>query len=302
MITYNGIEWDYENLEGIDYSSETLLEPYGTWFYLITEAVNSEKEIIPLSLSDGGESSSIYTQKDKVIKVKDYYSKLFDSKEIENTFTVSDDSRYDVSYINDENLSVSESYVKKITKRFKESKIYFLDETEYKYKHEEDTDWTTVEQIDYGGATSLFDFEAKDGVWNEDQFKEWCIDSCPVNYNRVRPFYPGEYEYTNAYVGFKLTISPTKGRFGVANNVVYIDVEDTVEKGTAEALGGGLTEVTFSKRFYTTPHIMTSLLYSGENAYIVVSDVSRDGFKFGLKSATSGQYIAGEIDWLADGY
>ena len=302
MITYTGIEWDYNNLEGIGYNSETLLEPYKTWLYLITGALNVEQETINLGLSDGSESASIYNQKDKTLKFKDYYSNLVGRREVDSTLTISDNDLSKVNRKSEDDFSITDSQTNVVKRRTQEGKMYFLDETRYKYKLDDAEDWTTVEQIDYSGATSLFDFEANTDVWSESDFADWCENNCPVNYNPVRPFLPGEYEYTDAYVGFKLTISPSNGRFGVANNTVYIDVEDTVEKGTSQASAGSLTEVTFSKRFYTTPHIMTSLLYSGENCYIVVDDVSRDGFKFGLKSASSGQYIAGEIDWLADGY
>ena len=60
MITFDGIEWDYNNLQGIGYDSETLLEPYATWFYQITSALNFESETINLGLTDDDKYASIY--------------------------------------------------------------------------------------------------------------------------------------------------------------------------------------------------------------------------------------------------
>lgn len=300
MIVYSGIEWDYNTLEGIAYDSDTLLEPYSTWFVQITGAVSSEKETFNL-IGDTEAYYSIYSQKENLIKLKDYYSKNVGYKD-SDTFTVSDGYLHSIKKISEENLSITESDIRKLSRKNKESKFYMLDNALYKYKAEGDEDWTVVELFEYSGSTTLYDLEINNSAWSEDDFDKWCSDNCPINYSGLRPLIPGEYEYTNAYVGFRLSLSPTVGRFGVAHSTLYVDVEDTVEKGTVETQGGSLVQVNFSKRFYTTPQIMTSLNYTLESAYIDVQNVSRDGFEFGIKSTTTGNYVQGSINWLADGY
>lgn len=300
MIIFSGIEWDYNNLEGIGYDSETLLEPYVSWLLQITGALNYEKETVNISLTDGENYSSIYQTKDNIIKLKDYSKRLI-TRSVSDGLSLTDDYKRKVKRHDSENITLTDTSIRKPMRKSKEGAVYILDEAVSRYTRTGEQE-VVIDQVELSGSACLFDFEAKDNVWSESDFNSWCDDNCPVNYNELRPFIPGEYEYTNAYVGFRLSIAPTSGRYGVAHSTVYADVEDTVEKGTTEALGGALTEVSFSKRFYTSPHIMTSLNYSQEQCYIEVSQVSRDGFKFGIKSIVSGNYLPGEINWLADGY
>ena len=296
-ITYSGIEWDYNNLSGISYDSETLLEPYGTWFYLITAAVNKETE--NLGLIDAETYKGAVNKKESVIKINDYGRRTV-KYIIGDSFTISDSSKRKVVRESNDDISISDDDIRKVTRRNKDETFYLLDEA--RYIQDVSGVISVVEQAELSGSIPLFDFELNNSYWNQTEFNEWCDDNTPVNYNPIRPFIPGEYEYTNAYVGFKLQIPVFEGRYGVATSTVYVDVEDTVEKGTTEATVGALKRVEFSKRFYTSPHIMTSLNYSTENCYIEVPTVTKEYFEFGLKSIDNGQYLAGEINWLADGY
>ena len=47
---------------------------------------------------------------------------------------------------------------------------------------------------------------------------------------------------------------------------------------------------------------MASILYAEEAAIADVREISKESFKVGLKSLASGEYVNGEINWLADGY
>ena len=306
-IVYGGIEWDYNNLDGIGYDSETLLEPYGKWFYLITNAVNYEKEIIDFGVSDSIEYDLIHRQKDNIITLSDNSLRLI-KRYVEDSFGFSDGNNRGSIKKETETIDFTENLLRKFNKSTKEDIAYLLDECRYIQYDETTGTSNTVEQKELSGAISIFDVELKDGKWTDADFEDWCENNCPVNYNPLRPFIPGEYEYKNAYAGFILSMPPTNGRFGVANSTVYIDVEDTVEKGNAEittaeiSIGNTTKKVYFTKRFYTSPHIMTSLLYATENSYVEVKEVSPEYFEFGFKSTSSGDYVAGEISWLADGY
>lgn len=413
-ITYYGIEWDYNNLANIGYSSATLDEPYATWLYEksravgnesdsfevgynskessvdridfenlsvidanINSPVNSFKESIFIDLSDShsgrvisdgeedvftlssewdrelrrdnSERLSIEDNYDKLVKLSfndnlslfDSYSEgvISDGKEgivtlfsdgkgvfnrinREKLLKFTDSNKIKTNSLLVENLGVSDSYaegvisrkkeilnlnirddsnVVHITNPYKESPFYIIDEGRF-VATDEYGEQTIGEQIELGGSISLFDFEISSTPLTQSNFETWVADNSPINYNELRPFIPGEYEYKDAYAGFKLSIPPTEGRFGVYGSTVYIDVEDTVEKGFAEATSGGLTRVEFSKRFYTSPHIISSLVYTTENCYIEIPTVTKEYFEFGLKSITSGLYLNGEISWLADGY
>lgn len=319
MIIFSGIEWDYNNLEGIGYDSETLSKPYTTWFFQITDALNYEQESINLGLSDEDAYSSLYKSKDNVIKLKDYSTRIV-TKIIGDQFAISDGYARKVGHHNLENITLSDKRISELHGFVSEPTMYFLDEARCIYQKTGETP-VTIDQVELSGSACLFDFEAKDGVWSKKDFDGWCDDSCPVNYNQLRPFIPGEYEYTDAYVGFRLTIPPTSGRFGVAHSTVYVDVEDTVGKGTVEhsynsqtsqweikggTIANGVATVELSKRFYTYPHIMTSLNFAQENCFIEVIEISREYFKFKIKSIASGSYVtdtvAWSINWLADGY
>ena len=358
-ITYYGIEWDYNNLANIGYSSATLDEPYATWLYQITSATEKDKETsfnvfctnqeklvnrvrsenisfgedkndsakridadsIELSLSDSQYVNVLSNKKEdyltlssdkgidigrydieRLIKFDDLSRIKVTNPYAENLISISDSYNQESISHYKENITINDDYnVTHISLFGKESPFYLIDEGKF-IATDEYGEQTIGEQIELGGSISLFDFEISSNPLTQSNFDTWIADNSPINYNELRPFIPGEYEYKDAYVGFKLSIPPTEGRFGVYGSTVYIDVEDTVEKGFAEATSGGLTRVEFSKRFYTSPHIISSLVYTTENCYIEIPTVTKEYFEFGLKSITSGLYLNGEISWLADGY
>ena len=324
MIIFSGIEWDYDNLAGIGYNSDTLLEPYDSWFYQITGALNYENELISLGLTDESATSSIYQSKEPIIRVSDYSQRIINRVDAEE-LSLSDEGSRKIVRRSEEDIDLSDKRVAHLNNAFKEPIFYFLDEATSIYQRWESGSpvgpQITVNQVELSGSACLFDFELNDNAWSQNDFTSWCEDNCPVNYNELRPFIPGEYEYKDAYVGFKLTIPSMGGRFGVAHSTVYVDVEDVVAKGSCEhtwdsdnsqwstygcEITGDEATVTFSKRFYTIPHVVTSLNFSQENCFIEVTARSREYFKFKIKSISSGNYvtstIAWSINWLADGY
>ena len=279
MLIWSGVEWTYDNLNGIGYDSERMLYPYETWYYE-RQAIMKESESFAF---DDWESKVVEKKvKDLGIKVRDFYEKSVDKIVSESFITISDSYSRIVDKLCNEEIIVSEVPLRYIDKRVVESKFFLFDNDEKQ------------------GDTVLFDFEA--GDYGDFDFDDWVANNCPVNYEEVRPFIPGEYEYQDAYVGFRLTIPPLNGRFSVVDSTVYVDVEDTVEKGKSEVKAGELSEIKFSKRFYTAPQIMASILYAEEAAIADVREISKESFKVGLKSLASGEYVNGEINWLADGY
>lgn len=307
-------EWTYDNLGTEGYNSSSMLEPYDTW--LLNEAVSTESENFGVSEGEQGRSADrnpeenfvfadsydrIVAQQhsELIIKFNEISSRHLDRTNNEQMPGFTDESTLrKVDRIDIINILFSEDDTRSFVRTTVDDKFFLWDDAVFTATNVETGEVAEGEQIEKGGSINLFDFE----ISPETDFDTWVSNNCPVNYGEVRPFIPGEYEYTDAYVGFTLAIPPTDGRFGVAGSTVWIDVEDTVEKGTAETKGGKLERVNFSKRFYTPPHIMTSLNYAAENCYIEVKNVTRDYFEFGLKSIASGEYLNGEINWLADGY
>lgn len=149
----------------------------------------------------------------------------------------------------------------------------------------------------------IYDIEFDNTPLSQNDFVNYYSKTTPLNYSTLQPLIPGEYEYQNAIVGVQMDIPPTQGRFGIIGSKLHIDVEDTVEKGTAILTSSGPTTVRLNKKFYTIPHVLTSLVESEGVGVIEVSEVGKDYFTIGLKSLTNpNEYVSGSVDWLVDGY
>ena len=149
----------------------------------------------------------------------------------------------------------------------------------------------------------IYDIEFDNTPLNEANFSEYYTKTTPLNYSTLQPLIPGEYEYQNAIVGVQMRIPPTQGRFGIIGSKLHVDVEDTVEKGNVVLTSAGPTTVRLNKKFYTVPHVLTSLVDSEGVGVIEVSEVGKDYFTIGLKSLTNpSEYVNGSVDWLVDGY
>lgn len=153
-------------------------------------------------------------------------------------------------------------------------------------------------------GVTLFDLELDRSALDEDDWRRYANNKSPLNYSELRPLIPGEYEYQNAIVGVQMSIPPTEGRFGIDGSILHIDVPDVVEKGTVNVTSSGPSTVLLAKRFYNIPKILSSLVSANDGtAAIEITEISREGFKIGLKSLTNpGIYVNGTIDWLAEGY
>ena len=155
--------------------------------------------------------------------------------------------------------------------------------------------------------TVLYDLEIDNGEVLDSDKTEYFNSGTPLNYSDIRPLYAGEYEYKNAIVGIQLSITPSEGRFGIIGSTLNIDIEDTVAKGQVTVGTNGSTLVKFAecnppKHFYTIPQVLTSLVEASEPCSIEITEITRLSFKVALKSNSSGLYVDGTINWLADGY
>lgn len=207
----------------------------------------------------------IYKKYEEKFEFKDLYSRL-------------------LNVVHEEDIKISDYYLRNLQKFNKETFSAF-DEDERKPN------------------AVIYDIEFDNTVLGENDFVEYYTKQTPLNYSTLQPLIPGEYEYKNAIVGVQMRIPPTQGRFGIIGSKLHIDVEDTVEKGTVVLSAGGPTTVRLSKKFYTIPHVLTSLVDSEGVGVIEVSEVAKDYFVIGLKSLTNpNEYVSGSVDWLVDGF
>lgn len=272
-------------------------------------------------------------KKNEPIKVSDKYLRIVD-KITREAFFLKDRNKRDIDIENKDNfkiievkfdkdvdikknesIKVNEKSLRDFDRDTKLDKFSVGDPLYYdEYENEDGEIIENNRQDNVVSDLTLFDFEIisrpllskpnTNTEESEDNFEDYVKENAPLGYSELRPFYPGEYEYKDAVVGFTLSISPTNGRFGVIGSKVYADVEDVVEKGTTEVNGDGLTEIVFTKRFYTIPHIQAVVVWAQGNiaTNVEVREITRTGFKVGIRSLETTQLVSGEISWLADGY
>ena len=145
------------------------------------------------------------------------------------------------------------------------------------------------------------------GGMTADEFQQ--LVNQPIGYERFIPYIVGEYEYQKALV--RLAVTP--GSFGVEpavyNVVVHVDIDDTVDRGTAILTDTSApTMVHFSKHYYTKPEV-TVTLHGGNTSDGVITpnvveiDKDADGYYFKVELLKQdGTRAAGSITWQSVGY
>ena len=145
------------------------------------------------------------------------------------------------------------------------------------------------------------------GGMTADEFQQ--LVNQPTGYERFIPYIVGEYEYQKALV--RLAVTP--GSFGaepaVYNVVVHVDIDDTVDRGTAVITDTSApTTVHFSKHYYTKPEV-TVTLHGGNTSDGVITpnvveiDKDADGYYFKVELLKQdGTRAAGSITWQSVGY
>ena len=145
------------------------------------------------------------------------------------------------------------------------------------------------------------------GGMTADEFQQ--LVNHPTGYERFIPYIVGEYEYQKALV--RLAVTP--GSFGaepaVYNVVVHVDIDDTVDRGTAVITDTSTaTMVRFSKHYYTKPEV-TVTLRGGNTAdgtiMPSVAEISKDkdGYYFMVELLKAdGTRAKGTVTWQSVGY
>lgn len=131
----------------------------------------------------------------------------------------------------------------------------------------------------------------------------------PTGYERFIPYIVGEYEYQKALVRLAVTPGSLGAEPAVYNVVVHVDIDDTVDRGTAVITDtSAATTVRFSKHYYTKPEV-TVTLRGGSTADGVITpnvteiDKDDDGYYFKVELLKSdGTRAKGTITWQSVGY
>ena len=127
----------------------------------------------------------------------------------------------------------------------------------------------------------------------------------PIGYETFIPYVVGEYEYQKALV--RIGVFP--GSFGaepaVYNVIVHVDIDDTVDRGTAVITDtSAATTVRFSKHYYTKPEVTVTLRGGSTSDGAILPNVAaidKDSFQVELLKS-DGTRAKGTVTWQAVGY
>lgn len=145
------------------------------------------------------------------------------------------------------------------------------------------------------------------GGMTADEFQQ--LVNQPTGYERFVPYIVGEYEYQKALVRLAVTPGSLGAEPAVYNVVVHVDIDDTVDRGTAVITDtSAATMVRFAKHYYTKPEV-TVTLRGGSTADGVITpnvteiDKDDDGYYFKVELLKSdGTRAKGTITWQSVGY
>ena len=145
------------------------------------------------------------------------------------------------------------------------------------------------------------------GGMTADEFQQ--LVNQPTGYERFIPYIVGEYEYQKALVRLAVMPGSLGAEPAVYNVVVHVDIDDTVDRGTAVITDtSAATMVRFSKHYYTKPEV-TVTLRGGSTADGTilpnVAEISRDkdGYYFTVELLKAdGTRAKGTVTWQSVGY
>lgn len=145
------------------------------------------------------------------------------------------------------------------------------------------------------------------GGMTADEFQQ--LVNQPTSYERFIPYIVGEYEYQKALVRLAVMPGSLGAEPAVYNVVVHVDIDDTVDRGTAVITDTSTaTMVRFSKHYYTKPEV-TVTLRGGNTAdgtiMPSVAEISKDkdGYYFMVELLKAdGTRAKGTVTWQSVGY
>ena len=131
----------------------------------------------------------------------------------------------------------------------------------------------------------------------------------PTGYERFIPYIVGEYEYQKALVRLAVTPGSLGAEPAVYNVVVHVDIDDTVDRGTAAITDtSAATMVRFAKHYYTKPEVTVTLRGGNTADGTILPNVAeiskdKDGYYFMVELLKAdGTRAKGTVTWQSVGY
>ena len=131
----------------------------------------------------------------------------------------------------------------------------------------------------------------------------------PTGYERFIPYIVGEYEYQKALVRLAVTTGSLGAEPAVYNVVVHVDIDDTVDRGTAVITDtSAATMVRFAKHYYTKPEVTVTLRGGNTADGTILPNVAeiskdKDGYYFMVELLKAdGTRAKGTVTWQSVGY
>ena len=145
------------------------------------------------------------------------------------------------------------------------------------------------------------------GGMTADEFQQ--LVNQPTGYERFIPYIVGEYEYQKALVRLAVTPGSLGAEPAVYNVVVHVDIDDTVDRGTAVITDtSAATMVRFAKHYYTKPEVTVTLRGGNTADGTIMPNVAeiskdKDGYYFMVELLKAdGTRAKGTVTWQSVGY
>ena len=145
------------------------------------------------------------------------------------------------------------------------------------------------------------------GGMTADEFQQ--LVNQPTGYERFIPYIVGEYEYQKALVRLAVTPGSLGAEPAVYNVVVHVDIDDTVDRGTAVITDtSAATMVRFAKHYYTKPEVTVTLRGGNTADGTILPNVAeiskdKDGYYFMVELLKAdGTRAEGTVTWQSVGY
>ena len=145
------------------------------------------------------------------------------------------------------------------------------------------------------------------GGMTADEFQQ--LVNQPTGYERFIPYIVGEYEYQKALVRLAVMPGSLGAEPAVYNVVVHVDIDDTVDRGTAVITDtSAATMVRFSKHYYTKPEVTVTLRGGNTADGTIMPNVAeiskdKDGYYVMVELLkVDGTRAKGTVTWQSVGY
>jgi predicted phage tail protein len=163
-----------------------------------------------------------------------------------------------------------------------------------------------------GGFTSLALYDATradvtisdllvtTGDTTQAQFPDRMRLSGPPGWSDSVPFIPGDYQYRRAIFRQVMT-SAGSDRPLIKNLKLVVDVPDVIDRGVVTIDATGVAEVSFSRRFVSTPEIFPVFKSAPDGAQWSITSVTNTSFVIQVKDAL-GNLVPAIVAWVAHGF